>query len=94
MVSCEMTTPSRNTAGLAVGGIALLLLHLAFGLFYALWSIADGEAVNRMESAGGYDVAYLLPNAYLMWIAAQASLVLVLVIDALYVLLLVARRDG
>lgn len=63
------------------GVIALVGLNAAFGVFFALWSIADGAAINNMERASGYDPAVMLPSANLMWIAGYVSLLLLLIVD-------------
>lgn len=58
----------------------IALLNGAIIGFYILWSIADSRAVDAAE-ASGFNQAVLLPHAHLMWITAQASLVLVFVLD-------------
>ena len=72
-----------------LSGLTLLGLNIAVALFFALWQIADGAAINRMETASGVDPVQMLPHANLMWTAAHASLLMVLVADVLAVVFVV-----
>lgn len=74
-----------------VSGFTLLGLNIAFVAFFTLWQIADSAAINRMEMATGVDPAQMLPNANLMWIAAHASVLLLLVADVLAIVFAVMR---
>ncbi|PQZ98513.1 hypothetical protein CQ019_16900 [Arthrobacter sp. MYb229] len=68
-----------------LGGLTLLGLNVAVVAFFFLWQIADSAAVNRMEAAAGVDPAQMLPDANPLWIAAHASLLMVLAADVLAV---------
>jgi hypothetical protein len=72
-----------------LSGLTLLGLNIAVVAFFTLWQIADSAAINRMETATGVDPAQMLPNANLMWIAAHASFLMVLVADVLAIVLAV-----
>ena len=61
--------------------IALVGFNVAFAAFFVLWSIADNSAINGMEAVSGYDPVSMLPNANLLWSAAYASLVLLVIVD-------------
>lgn len=69
-----------------LGGLTLLGLNIAVLAFFALWQIADSATINRIETATGADPAQMLPNANLMWIAAHASFLMVLVADVLAIM--------
>lgn len=88
-----MTSHSKRALVIA-GGLLLLALNVAVVAFFVLWQIADTAALNRMEANSGFASAELLPNANLMWIAAHASLVLLLALDAVGVVfaVLAARK--
>ncbi|MFE7843672.1 hypothetical protein ACFUTX_00600 [Microbacterium sp. NPDC057407] len=75
----------KNNLGVLIG-FALAGLNLAVVAFFVLWQIADTAAINRMESASGMDSTRLLPNADLLWLAACASLFLLLCVDGLIIL--------
>lgn len=62
---------------------ALTGLNASVIAFYALWQIADTAAINRMETGSGMDVAQMLPNSNLMWIAAHGSLLMLIIVDIL-----------
>jgi hypothetical protein len=62
--------------------VVLVLLNVAGIAFYVLWFVADDWASNRSEAAGGFDTAMLLPHGDLMWVAANATLFLILATDA------------
>lgn len=65
-----------------ISGAALVVLNVAVTGFYVLWRIAHSAAVARAEDAG-FDRAQLLPNWELLWLAANASLFMMLVVDVL-----------
>ncbi|UYQ77080.1 hypothetical protein OF385_13805 [Glutamicibacter sp. JL.03c] len=68
---------------------ALIGLNVAVILFFTLWQIADTAAINRMEAGSGMDVAQMLPNSNLMWVAAHGSLVMLIIVDILAVFQLI-----
>lgn len=76
-----MSQAFEKTVGV-IGGLALVGLNIAVVSFYVLWQIAD-TAINHMESASGWDASRMLPNANLLWLAANASVFMVSVVDAL-----------
>lgn len=68
-----------------LGGLALVGLNIAVVALYVLWQIADTAAINHMESASGMDVSQLLPNANVLWLAAQGSLMMLLLLDVVVI---------
>lgn len=83
---------SSTTKTLGVlGGLALVGLNVAVVAFYVLWQMADTAAINQMEAAPGMDGSQMLPNANALWLAANASFILLLVLD-IVVIVLVATR--
>jgi len=76
----KQSLPLRTIATI-LGAIALLLLNTALITFYIFWSIADTATINAVESGAGYDPSSMLPNAHLMWIAANASLLFLIATD-------------
>ncbi|MBO3661964.1 hypothetical protein [Microbacterium stercoris] len=70
-----------GTIATILGAIALLLLNTALIAFYFFWNIADAATINGVESGAGYDPSSMLPNAHLMWIAANASLLFLIATD-------------
>ena len=62
----------------------LVVLNVSVVCFYGLWQVADTIAVNRAEERG-FDPQQLLPHGTLFWFAAHASLLSLLVLDALVV---------
>ncbi|MFB9164252.1 MULTISPECIES: hypothetical protein [Arthrobacter] len=90
-----MSKGTKKALGI-LSGLTLLGLNIAVSLFFALWQIADGAAINRMETTNGFDPSQMLPNADLMWMASHASLLMVLVADvlaAVFVVILVKSRQ-
>ena len=77
-------TPGRRT--IVVGAFALAGLNAAFAVFFITWWLADSAAINSTESAVGYDATVMLPHANLMWVAAMASLILLIAVDIFAVL--------
>ena len=62
----------------------LVVLNMSVICFYGLWQVADTIAVNRAEEHG-FDPQQLLPHFVLFWLAAQATLLSLLALDALVV---------
>ncbi|MGW9166391.1 hypothetical protein [Agromyces sp. NPDC055658] len=77
-----MSQAFERTVGV-IGGLALVGLNIAVVAFFVLWQIADTAAINHMESASGWDASRMPPNANLLWLAANASVFMVSVVDAL-----------
>ena len=94
MPNDHLEPPNRRIVVLRrVTGAALAALTVAVIVFYSLWSIADSAAINSAEEAG-FDRTRLLPNWELMWIAAHASVAMVLVVDVLAISWLRAVRGA
>ena len=64
--------------------VALVALNVSVICFYRLWYIANTITGNRAEEHG-FDPQQLLPHFVLFWLAAQATLLSLLVLDALVV---------
>ena len=62
--------------------VALVALNVSVICFYRLWYIANTITGNRAEEHG-FDPQQLLPHFVLFWLAAQATLLSLLVLDAL-----------
>lgn len=86
-------TTQYGRAWRIVGTIALVALNVSFIAFFRFWQIADTASINNMEETVGFDPSFMLPNANLMWIAAHASLLLLVVIDVCAVALWVGRMQ-
>lgn len=80
-----MSNPQAEVVLSKTSGAALVALNVAVTGFYVLWHIADSAAVARAEDAG-FDGAQLLPNWELLWMAAHASLLMMLVVDVLAIM--------
>ena len=76
-----------------IGLVVAAGLNVAVVSFYVLWFIADSDAINRMETATSVDPTVLLPNATLLWLAANASLVALLALDGVIVAMTMAARS-
>ena len=76
-----------------IGLVVAAGLNVAVVSFYVLWFIADSDAINRMETATSVDPTVLLPNATLLWLAANASLVALLALDGGIVAMTMAARS-
>jgi len=93
--SSTLTTHASARSKIVCGVLTLVALaglNGAFVVFFVLWSTADNAAINAMEAASGYDAAAMLPNANLMWLAAYASLALLIIVDGLVVALFLQLR--
>lgn len=65
-----------------LGGIALAGLNIAVFVFYALLQIGTLRR-STAWSPQGLDSSQMLPNADLFWLAANASLLMLLCLDVL-----------
>ena len=82
--------PARVLDGL--GGLILAVLNVAVVTFYATWFAADAAAINKMETSTSVDPSVMLPNSSLMWVAAHASLIALLALDAVVAAKVVGAR--
>lgn len=78
---------------LSIGGAALLWMTMTFAVFFELWNTAHSEAINRMGAAG-HDPTFMLPSSSATWIAAHASLALLLTFGALFVAMVIAHKKA
>lgn len=78
-------SPGLERTYRAVGLWTLAALNVAVFVFYATWWIADNEATARVETDTSVDFSQMLPNANLMWLAAHATLLLVILLDVVAV---------
>ena len=62
----------------------LVALNVSVICFYRLWYIANTITGNRAEEHG-FDPQQLLPHFVLFWLAAQATLLSLLALDALVI---------
>ncbi|MGB9034730.1 MAG: hypothetical protein WCC45_09450 [Paeniglutamicibacter sp.] len=70
-------------------GLTLRGLNVAVVTFFVLWQIADSSAIDRMETSADIDPAQMLPDANLMWMAAHASFIMLMIADVLAILFVV-----
>ena len=64
--------------------VVLVALNVSVICFYRLWYIANTITGNRAEEHG-FDPQQLLPHFVLFWLAAQATLLSLLALDALVI---------
>ncbi len=86
-----MSQNPMKTLGIT-GVVAMVGLNITVLAFFVLWLIADSAAIGRMESESSIDPGQMLPNSELMWLAAHASVLMVVILDALAVAWLVKTK--
>jgi hypothetical protein len=74
--------------------VLLVTVNIAVGVFYGLWSVADEWAADRSEATHGFDPTMLLPNDVGLWLVANASIVLLVGLDVVWICLTLALRTA
>lgn len=78
----DLGTPrplSRVTVSV-IWGLAAVF-NAAFVAFFALYTEAHDQAVDRSESTGAFDPSQLLPHDAALWVVAHAALGLLVLLD-------------
>jgi hypothetical protein len=80
-------SPSSRTIRIGVVAVTffLFLLNAAVAALYALWYVANDCSAARSEASHGFDPTMLLPHGGLFWIVANATLILLIAFDAVWV---------
>jgi hypothetical protein len=68
------------------------LFNLTLVSFFILYTIASGEAADRSEANGAFDPSQLLPHDAAFWLAANASITLLVLLDVVGIALFVRAR--
>jgi hypothetical protein len=88
MAPADVSHPLPRAA-VAMVWVLAGLFNITLVSFFNLYSIANGQAADRSEANGAFDPSQLLPHDAALWMTANASIALLLVLDVVGIALFV-----